>query len=210
MSRWFRMYDELLDNPKVQRLSGDEFKAWVNILCLASRADGVVPNIQDVAFALRLDEKKTAKIVGSLVASGLLDAGADDTFHPHKWNDRQYKSDVSTTRVKRFRERSKERHETATETAPDTEADTEQSSVTNVTGGEPPSADPDKQFWDGAKAYLGKSKAPCIGKWLKDHTRDRVAAAIAQAQVERAVDPVPYVEAILRKPMLRAVGDDGW
>jgi len=34
MSQWFRMYAEVLDDPKVQRLSGDEFKAWVNILCL--------------------------------------------------------------------------------------------------------------------------------------------------------------------------------
>ena len=73
------------------------------------------------------------------------------------------------------------------------------SSVTNVTGGEPPPADPDKVFWDGAKAYLGKSKSSLIGKWIKDHGRDRAAAAIAQAQVERAVDPTAYIEGILRK-----------
>jgi hypothetical protein len=44
----------------------------------------------------------------------------------------------------------------------DTEADTEQNTVTNVTG-VPPIVDSDKQFWDGAKAYLGKSKASKIG-----------------------------------------------
>ena len=27
MSRWFRYYDEALDDPKVQRLPGDDFKA---------------------------------------------------------------------------------------------------------------------------------------------------------------------------------------
>ena len=26
MSRWFRVYDDLVDDPKVQRLSGPEFK----------------------------------------------------------------------------------------------------------------------------------------------------------------------------------------
>ena len=33
MSRWFRLHDEILDDPKVQRLSGDDFKAWVKSCC---------------------------------------------------------------------------------------------------------------------------------------------------------------------------------
>lgn len=208
MNRWFRMYDEVLDNAKVQRLASDDFKAWVNILCLASRNDGSVPCIADIAFSLRLDGKKAVAMVGRLVNAGLLIPDGE-AFTPHKWNERQYKSDVSTDRVKRFRQRSKAVSETPIETAPDTDSETEQSSVTNVTGGSPPIVDSDKAFWDGAKAYLGKSKASKIGQWVRDYDKDRTAAAIAQAQVERAVDPVSYIEAILRKPALKAVGD-GW
>lgn len=33
MSQWFRMYAEVLDDPKVQRLSGDEFKAALIAAC---------------------------------------------------------------------------------------------------------------------------------------------------------------------------------
>ena len=62
-SRWYRMYDELLDNPKVQRLSGDEFKAWVNILCLASRHDGVVPPVAE--GAVHVYHQYTIRIEGS-------------------------------------------------------------------------------------------------------------------------------------------------
>ncbi|PTR06422.1 MULTISPECIES: hypothetical protein [unclassified Novosphingobium] len=61
-----------------------------------------------------------------------------------------------------------------------------------------PSADPDKQFWDEAKAYLGKSKAGMIGKWVKDHGREAVASALANARKAEAVDPVPYIERVLR------------
>jgi len=58
--------------------------------------------------------------------------------------------------------------------------------------------DPDKAFWELATGYLGPSKRSVIGKWVKDYGRGETARAIAAAQVERAVDPVPYVERCLR------------
>jgi hypothetical protein len=190
MSRWFRLYDELLDDPKVQRLSGDDFKAWINLLCLASRKEGSLPPEMDIAFALRVDAKKGSAIVARLVSAGLFD---DDggRFVPHGWNTRQYKSDVSTGRVKRFRERSK----TVAATPPDTEAETEVA-LAKANASE---NDADKQFWDGAKAYLGKGKASLIGQWVGRHGREATAAAIAAAQVERAVDPVAFIQGRFRK-----------
>lgn len=59
-------------------------------------------------------------------------------------------------------------------------------------------ADPDKKFWSDAKAYLGPSKASLIGKWVKDHGREATASAIAAAQVERAVDPVQFIQGRFR------------
>ena len=47
MARWFRMYAEVVDDPKVQRLSPALFRAWVNVLCLAASNGGVVP-VNDV------------------------------------------------------------------------------------------------------------------------------------------------------------------
>lgn len=56
-----------------------------------------------------------------------------------------------------------------------------------------PAVDPDKQFWDMAKDYLGAGKASLIGQWVRDHGREATASAIAAAQVERAVDPVQFI-----------------
>ena len=54
MSRWFRFYDEALDDPKVQRLAPHLFKTWINLLCLASKEDGTMPSNDDIAFRLRI------------------------------------------------------------------------------------------------------------------------------------------------------------
>lgn len=194
MSQWFRMYAEVLDDPKVQRLSGEEFKGWVNIMCLTAKHDGVLPSVEDIGFALRLDAKKAEKLVSRLIAAGLL-VEVETGLKPHKWDSRQYKPDVSTDRVKRFRERSKKHPETATETAPETDTETEVP-LSNDNGR---SAEPDKVFWDSAKSFLGPSKASLIGKWVSKHGKPAVIAAITTAQAERAVDPVAFIEGVFRR-----------
>lgn len=119
MARWFRMYDDVVDDPKVQRLSERLFKAWVNCMCLASKNGGTLPELKDVAYRLRLSEDKAAKVLDELKAEGLFDENENNEVAPHNWDERQFKSDVSTDRVKRFRKR----HETVSETPPEQSID---------------------------------------------------------------------------------------
>ena len=131
MSRWFRMYADVLDDPKGQKLPAPLFKVWVNILCLASRNDGMLPGLDDIAFALRIDEEATSKHIGELVARGLLDQG--DALSPHNWKERQFKSDkdeTATERKRAQRERDKKR-ETATVTPDVTDHVTRDEPVTS-------------------------------------------------------------------------------
>jgi len=125
MNPWFRFHTEALNDPKVQTLDGDTFKAWVNLLCIASNCGGKLPSIEDMAFALRCTVNAVETVLERLLNGGLIDKlnGGPNGYHyaPHGWTERQYKSDSSTGRVKRFRERSK----TVTETAPDTDTDTD-------------------------------------------------------------------------------------
>lgn len=135
------MYDEILDDPKVQRLSGDDFKAWVNLLCLASKNGGRLPPIADVAFRLRETEDAVTTLLERFLSAGLIEVrsgGANGSHHaPHSWDKRQYSSDTSTERVKRFRQRSRNGDETASETPPEpeTESDTEQTPQPPADGG---------------------------------------------------------------------------
>jgi hypothetical protein len=133
MSRWFRLYDDLVDDPKVQRLPAELFKAWVNLLCLASKGGGMLPPIEDIAFKLRVDEDRATELLSILTERGLIDAG-EDGAKPHNWDGRQHKSDISTERVKRHRANNVKRDETVPVTPPDTDTDTEQKELSSAQG----------------------------------------------------------------------------
>lgn len=118
--RWFRLYDSVLDDPKVQRISDALFRLWVDCLCLCSQNSGYLPRTEDVSFRIRKTVRWTAKRLSELQELGLLDEHPEG-LAPHNWNNRQFKSDNSTPRVQAFRKR----HETVSETVPDTDTDTD-------------------------------------------------------------------------------------
>ena len=74
MSRWFRVYDDLVDDPKVQRLPGETVKSLLNLWCLASQNDGMLPAADDIAFKLRMTPSKVAKLLSVLGECGLIDS----------------------------------------------------------------------------------------------------------------------------------------
>ena len=112
---WFRMHAEFVDDPKVQRLSPELFKFWVNCLGISCQNKGVIFDAPTMAWKLKLSEAKTVSLISDLHSFGLLDQDGQ-SFTPHNWVGRQYSSDVSTNRVKRFRERQKHDSETFPET----------------------------------------------------------------------------------------------
>lgn len=125
---WFRFYNTAPDSPKVLLLTDAQFRAWVMLLSLASKLGGVIPGSIDlIAKTLRKPAQKAADTIQVLLSAGLLDA-TDAGYEPHNWNERQFKSDTSTPRVKRFRAKSRnvsetpQRQSTETESKKDTPA----------------------------------------------------------------------------------------
>lgn len=100
---WFRLYDCVLDDPKVQRLPPPLFKHWINLLCLANQSTprGTLPAVPDIAFRLRIGEDQAHDVIAQLNAAGLLDQG--ETLEPHNWPNRQKRSDDSAPRVAKHR-----------------------------------------------------------------------------------------------------------
>ena len=123
MSRWFRMDDDVVNDPKVQGLPAEIFKAWVNVLCIASKNQGHLPILRDVAFLLRITEAKALELLTKLERAGLLDKDGDG-FVPHNWNKRQFKSDCDSTnadRQKRYRSRHRNADSNVTHNVTDSE-----------------------------------------------------------------------------------------
>lgn len=138
---WVRVYVSILDDPKLARLSDAQYRGWNKLLALAKFHGGTVPpDIHDIAYRLRIPEGKTRDLLQVLVSAKLFDQNGNG-YTPHNWTERQFESDVSTERVKRFRNRNEtvdetfhetpqSVSETVNETAPDTDTDTETESET--------------------------------------------------------------------------------
>src|SRR5262245_33790341 len=93
---WLRLYTDLLNDPKVQRLAPEHFKGWVNLLCLAKEHDGLLPSIEDIAFRLRTSDAEAEELIEILKRRGLLDeAGGDLT--PHNWATWQYETEETAS-----------------------------------------------------------------------------------------------------------------
>jgi hypothetical protein len=65
---WFRLYSEVLNDPKVQCLSGEHFKTWINILCIASKNHGVLPDMEALQFLLRATPEAVTEALASQAA----------------------------------------------------------------------------------------------------------------------------------------------
>lgn len=138
---WFRMYASILDSPKISRISDALFRSWVSMMALATIYGGMIPlDLSDVAFRLRRPIAKVRAIVDALLAAHLMDK-TEGGYLIHDWEEKQFDSDVSTGRVKQFRERQRNGPETVNETpmkrfnpvsetpnetSPDTDTDSEQ------------------------------------------------------------------------------------
>jgi hypothetical protein len=116
---WFRVYTDSSRHPKIRRLSDRLHRFWFDCLCLCGENGGVLPSVEDIACYLSIKEIKAAEWLNELRIARLIDE-TEEGLVMHNWNERQFRSDVSTKRVRAFRKR----HETVSETAPDT--DTEQ------------------------------------------------------------------------------------
>lgn len=127
MTRWFRFYGEALNDHKVQSLSPELFKAWVNLLCTASFNDGVLPTVERLAFELRVSKHEMQSRIDELVLLGLIDIRADKKLEPHNWEKRQWKSDDSKDRVRKHRATKRHCNDdvTVTVTPPESYTDTD-------------------------------------------------------------------------------------
>lgn len=209
--RWWRAYNRARNDPKLQRLPGETFKAWFNLVCLASENGGSLPRLADCAFELRRSESATEKLLDALKAADLLDETGNG-LTPHNWDGLQYKSDVSNERVKRHRQR--QRNVTSAVTKPVTgnghetpsESESEADTDSVPKEGTAASGEPDilKAAFDAGIKVLGKAghseqqARGLIGRWRKDYGEGAVLEALGKCQLAGITEPVSYITAALK------------
>ena len=157
---WFRFYTEVLNDPKVLRLTDRQYRVWTMLLCVAAICDGEIKK-WDASLLLRMPVKNVLSDLRALIDAGLIEVVDEDTLTPHNWKGRQYESDVSTSRVQRFRKQERNVSVTADETPPETEAETEQRQSRAETETDTDARAPSHPF---AFAYAKKFQAKNAGR----------------------------------------------
>jgi DnaD/phage-associated family protein len=142
---WFRLYSDVLTDRKINRICKNTGQAkaivigvWVCLLSLANESPkrGVLMLADDIAYTLDDLEDETGmprEIIGQLIdefrAHGMV--AGQTIIQIANWDKRQYQSDNSTERVRRFREKQQQdetflkRFSNALDTEKDTESDTD-------------------------------------------------------------------------------------
>lgn len=129
--KWFRLYAEIIDDPKMKNVSDKSFRVMIFLFSLAAEAgkDGLIPLTKDeIMWRLRVSEKVLTAAISELSDRNIINNNFP--LQVINWSKRQFKSDNSTLRVKQHRNVSRNVTETLDETPPEqiqnrTDTDTE-------------------------------------------------------------------------------------
>jgi hypothetical protein len=121
---WFRLYGETVDDAKLRLLAFEDRWHYIAILCCKAQGilDNTKPELLDrtVAAKLGLALRELDEVRRRLIEVDLI----HQDWQPAGWERRQYTSDDSTARVRRFREKQSAASEKEEE-IPKTDTDTE-------------------------------------------------------------------------------------
>jgi hypothetical protein len=164
---WFRLYGETVDDAKLKLLAFEDRWHYIAILCCKAQGivDNTKPEILDrvIAAKLGLAHRELDEVRRRLIEVDLIDF----VWQPTGWERRQYASDDSTTRVRRFRERQKSLSEIDTETDSDTDTERSVTATLQVTLHETLPSDEWKEWLEHRKRRRWPCDPTTLGKQLK-------------------------------------------
>jgi|GEM_PF-6186987 len=108
--KWFRLYHDVIDDPKIGLLSESEQLLWFKLLCLASMSDdrgSIDMNDDEVCFRLRISVEFWRCVKEKFRVKGLIECGKNGAIEIRNWSKRQQDSDSSTERTQRYRQKQK-------------------------------------------------------------------------------------------------------
>jgi hypothetical protein len=125
--RWVRVYADILDDPKIAQISAKSFKFFIFLLVFCAENgidDKILDDQASICWRFRISEKVYNEAIAELQDKDII-SFKNNQLIINNWSKRQYKSDCSTERVKRYRNVTKTLHETPPETETETETDTD-------------------------------------------------------------------------------------
>lgn len=96
---WFRLYSEFQDDPDIQLLSEQMQRRFVMLLCSRCKTEVLTDTV--IGFQWRMSVEDVAETKRVFIAAGFI----DDTWTVMNWNKRQFVSDNTNDRVKKYRDK---------------------------------------------------------------------------------------------------------
>ena len=108
--KWFRVYSEIKDDPKILEMDDHQRWLWICLLAMASESTdrGVISGVRlrGLAASLRTDESRLADTLSLLVDLEMIDYDESSrTIEITHWNERQYDKPSDTPAALRDRKR---------------------------------------------------------------------------------------------------------
>ena len=101
---WFRLYSEFAHDPKIQMLSEAMQRRYVMLLCLKCSETLETLHETEIAFQLRLSEAELIETKQLFINKNFI----DKQWNLLNWDKRQFVSDSSTMRVRKYRDKKKQ------------------------------------------------------------------------------------------------------
>lgn len=131
MAGWLRLYTDIKNDRKLRRLPPGQRWLWVVMMALAKESprpgwlllsEGVPVTIDDLSDEAAITADEVTGGIEMFIKQNMLEE-VDGVYHLINWDKRQFASDNSTERTKRYRQRknetSQERHSDVTVTPPE-------------------------------------------------------------------------------------------
>ena len=156
---WFRLYHRMVDDEKLRLLAFEDRWHFVALCCmkasgLLDEQDSALRN-RKLAVKLGIQVRELEEVARRLQEVNLIDGN----LNPLAWDELQYRSDNSTDRVKKFRQKQAvvkvKRKRNVSVTVQDTDTDTDTEKKEEKVVFVFPDCIPKKQ-WDDFKAHRGK------------------------------------------------------
>jgi len=206
--QWFRLYHRIIDDEKLRLLAFEDRWHFVALCCL--KGDGLLDEPDDslrqrkIAVKLGVQVRELEEIGRRLQEVGLI----DESLSPVAWDELQYRSDNSSERVKKYREKQKrnasKRVSNVSVTVQDTDTDTDiEPKGSCETGVSPVRPSEIIEAWNITAADLG---LPRIVKLTADRKR-KLAARCKDSTLEEFQQAL---ESIRRSKFLQGGNKDGW
>ncbi len=223
---WFRAYSEMVDDAKLRLLAFEDRWHYVAILCCKAQGliDQTKPELLDrvVGLKLGLDSRTLDEVRRRLVEVELIDKG----WQPLGWDRRQFVSDTSAERTRKWRERKTSPTPPPKESKTDTDTDTEGDVTSDVTVtsrsnvssiGTPPGLNaPEFRRWEEYLTFSGKrlndlSRPAAMRKLVAFGDAAQQAAAVEHSIANgyrQLVAPRTDAGATPAKPFTRRTADE--